>query len=166
LPGNGILTTSVKNGIFFDYIGNGVPIKTAWVDPNCGLLVRDLNGNGQIDNGSELFGNFTILKNGELAENGFDALVELDLNGDGEIDRAEAEAAGIRVWKDANTNGIVDPGELLTFEQAGVLSVQTRYIVSQETDENGNMNKWIGTFKRSDGRKAAAVDVLFLNEAP
>ena len=161
LDGNGVRTTSLENGINFDFEGNGSLLRTAWADPNCGLLVRDLNGNGQIDNASELFGNFTILKNGQLAYNGFEALAELDLNGDGEVDRAEAEAAGILIWKDANTNGIADSGEMLTFEEAGVLSIQTRYVHSREIDENGNMHRWIGTFTRSDGTKASAIDVLF-----
>lgn len=47
------------------------------------MLVRDLNGNGLIDNGTELFGNSTILSNNETAANGFEALKELDSNGDG-----------------------------------------------------------------------------------
>jgi len=164
LDGKGVRTTSLSNGVVFDFAGNGNAVQSAWSDPSCGFLVRDLNGNGQIDNGSEMFGDYTILKNGEQAKNGFIALAELDLNGDGEVDRDEAEAAGIRIWRDANTNGIVDAGEMLTFEQAGVLSVQTRYVNSREVDENGNMYRWHGTFIRSDGRRAAAVDVLFITE--
>jgi len=148
----------------FDYAGTGNPVQTAWVDPNCGLLVRDLNGNGQIDNGTELFGNNTILKNGQLASNGFDALAELDLNKDGVIDRSEATAEGIQIWKDANTNGKVDPGEMLTFEQAGILSIQTQYVISHNIDANGNMWKWQGAVNYSNGSRSVCVDVLFATE--
>ena len=165
LDGNGIQTTSLGDGAIFDYAGTGVPIRTAWITPNCGFLVRDLNGNGQIDNGSEMFGNYTVLKNGQLAANGFDALAELDLNGDGVIDRSEADAAGIRIWQDSNSNGMVDPGELLTFEQAGILSISTQYTVSHHaTDANGNNWRWQGTFTRSDGTSAICVDVLFVTQ--
>ena len=146
----------------FDYAGDGNQVKTAWADPNCGFLVRDLNKNGQIDNGSEMFGNFTVLKNGNIADNGFDALAELDLNGDGIIDRSEATAAGIMIWQDKNTNGKVDPGEMLTFEQAGIMSIRTQYAVSHNTDENGNMWRWQSVINRSNGTRAICVDILFV----
>ena len=164
LDGNGVRTTSLENGTMFDFSGDGQPVKTAWADPNCGFLVRDINGNGQIDNASEMFGNFTLLKNGQRANNGFDALAEFDLNGDGVIDRSEAEKAGILIWNDANLNGKVDPGELLTLEQANILSIQTQYTVSHYTDENGNIWRWQGVFNRSNGSRAICVDVLFATE--
>jgi len=164
LDGNGIRTTSLANGVMFDFAGDGNPVKTAWADQNCGFLVRDLNKNGQIDNGSELFGNFTVLKNGDLADNGFDALAELDLNGDGIIDRSEATAAGIMIWQDKNTNGKVDPGEMLTLEQAGILNIQTRYVVSHTTDANGNTWRWQSIFTRSSGVRSVCVDILFITE--
>ena len=165
LDGLGIQTTSLANGVTFDYAGAGNPIKTAWVTSNCGFLVRDLNGNGQIDNGAELFGNFTVLKNGQLAANGFDALAELDLNGDGVISGSDADAAGILIWNDVNVNGKVDSGELLTLTKAGVLSIQTQYTVAHHSaDANGNLWKWQGTFTRSDGSTAVCVDVLFKTE--
>ena len=162
LDGNGVRTTNVENGVIFSYEGDNNRVRTAWADPNCGLLARDLNGNGQIDNAAELFGNYTILENGEKASNGFIALKELDLNQDGTVDREEAEKAGIFIWIDANTNAAVDPGEYLTFEEAGVLSIDTNYKVRNKTDENGNVHRWLGKFTRSDGSKAAAEDILFM----
>ena len=164
LAGSSVLTTSFDHGVVFDFEGDGDPVKSAWAAPNSGLLVRDLNGNGRIDNGSELFGNYTILKNGALAGNGFEALAEFDLNGDGLVDRAEAKAAGILIWIDANTNGKADPGELLTFEQADVFAIETNYKVTSQFDKNHNLLKWIGTFIRSDGSKAPAIDVIFISE--
>jgi len=158
------LTTSLENGVLFDYAGDGKAVKTAWADPSCGFLARDINGNGQIDNASELFGNYTVLSNGERASNGFIALRELDLNNDGIVDKDEASAAGILIWRDRNVNGKVDAGELLTFEQAGVSSVSTNYKVRNKVDGNGNTHKWLGSFTRSDGSKASAEDILFITE--
>ena len=86
------------------------------------------------------------------------------MNGDGRIDRAEAKAAGILIWRDANVNGVVDPGELLTFEEAGVLYIETSYKVRSKIDENGNMHRWVSSFTRSDGSKASAIDVMFVIE--
>jgi len=164
LSGNGIETTSLADGVMFDFAGTGNPIQTAWAAPSCGFLVRDLNGNGQIDNGSEMFGNFTVLKSGQLADNGFDALAELDTNGDGTIDQTEAAAAGLMIWQDNNTDGKVDPGELMTFEQAGIRIIRTDYTVSHTVDANGNIWRWQGMVNYTKGTRSICVDVLFVTE--
>jgi len=49
---------------YFDMDGDGFKEKTAWVQEGDGLLALDRNNNGTIDNGSELFGNFTPLGDG------------------------------------------------------------------------------------------------------
>ena len=121
LDGDGIETTSMTGGTYFDHDGNGFSEKTAWAGKDDGLLVRDLNNNGQIDNGSELFGNNTVLSNGEKAANGFEALKDLDSNNDGVFNNQDTAWNEVKVWKDTNQNGIVDEGELLTLEQANVI---------------------------------------------
>lgn len=118
LDGDGVETTSVANGIYFDHDGNGFAEKSGWVGKDDGLLVRDINGNGQIDNGTELFGNNSVLSNGQKAKNGFEALKDLDSNQDYVFDQNDAAWNEVKVWKDSNSNGIVDEGELLTMEQA------------------------------------------------
>jgi hypothetical protein len=95
-------------GIHFDHDGNKFAEQTGWVGKNDGMLVWDKNGNGQIDNGAELFGNNTVLKNGSKADNGFSGLADLDSNKDGKVDANDAAASQLRVFKDANSNGVVD----------------------------------------------------------
>jgi hypothetical protein len=58
LDGDGIETVGVdpNNPILFDHDGDGVKNGTGWVLPDDGFLVLDRNGNGVIDNGTELFG--------------------------------------------------------------------------------------------------------------
>jgi len=80
LDGDGITTTSVTNGPWFDHDSNGFVERSGWISPYDGFLVMDRNGNGFIDDGKELFGNETILSNGIKAANGFEALDELDGN--------------------------------------------------------------------------------------
>lgn len=70
LDKNGIVTTELLGNHYFDYDSDGLREKTAWVGKGDGLLVRDINNDGKINNGSELFGNHTILANGERAKNG------------------------------------------------------------------------------------------------
>ncbi|WZB61814.1 hypothetical protein WJ970_33540 [Achromobacter xylosoxidans] len=57
-------TLSYTSGIFFDHDGDGFAEETGWVGKDDGLLVWDRNGNGQIDDGSELFGNNAYLPGG------------------------------------------------------------------------------------------------------
>ncbi len=60
LDGNGVDTLSLNDGVYFDHTGNGFMILTGWVAPCDGLLVRDINGDGEINNGGELFGDFIL----------------------------------------------------------------------------------------------------------
>jgi len=161
LDGNGVKTIPIEQGVQFDYAGNGRKLCTAWVDPGDGLLVRGTIGNGQIVTGADLFGNYTPLKNGKLATHGFEALAEFDSNGDGIVDRDEAEAAGISVWKDANSNGVADPGELLKMEEVGIWAIEVGYTASDDEDENGCLHKWQGAYLHPDKTKSSAVDVIF-----
>ncbi len=99
LDGDGIETTGVKDGAYFDHAGDGFSEQTGWVGANDGLLVYDRNGNGRIESGAELFGDNTLLVDGNHAANGFEALAELDDNQDGKIDAQDAAFANLRVWK-------------------------------------------------------------------
>ena len=109
LDGDGVVeTTSVANGIYFDHDNNDFSEKSGWVGKDDGLLVRDINGNGQIDDGTELFGNNSVLSNGQKAANGFEALKDLDSNNDGVFNSQDTAWNEVKVWKDANQNGIVD----------------------------------------------------------
>lgn len=159
LDGDGVETTSIGHGTYFDHSADGFAEKTAWVGKDDGLLVWDRNNNGQIDSGRELFGSETLLANGKQAANGFAALAELDSNGDGVIDANDTAFAELRVWKDANGDGRTDAGELLTLAQAGVQSIDVAYKNSTLVDTQGNAHKQVGSYTGVDGEKRAATDV-------
>ena len=161
LDGDGVETTSVENGTHFDHDGNDFAEKSGWVGSDDGLLVRDINGNGVIDDGTELFGNNSVLSSGQKAKNGFEALADLDTNNDGLFNSSDAEWNNVKVWKDANGNGIVDEGELLTLEQVGVAGINVDYKPSTTVDDNGNEHKQTGTFIKTDGSTASIHDVWF-----
>lgn len=57
---NGVTSTRLDNTVYFDHDNNGFAEATAWVEKDDGLLAMDKNNNGKIDNGNELFGNYTI----------------------------------------------------------------------------------------------------------
>lgn len=78
LNGNGIETVApnAANPILFDHNGPsassgqaGIKTGTGWVAATDGFLVLDRNGNGTIDNGTELFGDSTQLAAGGNAAN-------------------------------------------------------------------------------------------------
>ena len=161
LDGDGVETTDTQNGIYFDHDDNGFAENSSWVGKDDGLLVRDLNNNGQIDNGTELFGNNSVLSSGEKAANGFEALADLDSNNDGIFNSSDTAWNEVKVWKDVNSNGEVDEGELLTLEQANIVGINLDYQNSGTVDENGNPHKQTGTFTKTDGSTGSVHDVWF-----
>jgi hypothetical protein len=171
LDGDGVETTalskSMTGGTHFNLDAKGLAENTGWVGKDDGLLVRDLDGDSQITSGRELFGNHTLLTQGthagQEAANGFEALQELDSNADGVVDAKDAAFATLRIWKDANGNGLTDAGELLTLVQAGVRSLRVTYTdnPNANADAQGNQHRQLGGFTKLDGSTQQMDDVWF-----
>jgi Ca2+-binding RTX toxin-like protein len=161
LDGDGVETVSAEGGVYFDHDGNRFAEKSGWVGGDDALLIRDLNGNGIIDGGSELFGNNTLLANGKKAANGFEALAELDSNGDGIVDKNDAAWSQLKLWQYKDGDGVLDAGEMLTMEDGGVAGLNVGYKNQTVTDKNGNEHRQSGTFIRDDGTTGQATDVWF-----
>ncbi|SMB26121.1 protein of unknown function [Sterolibacterium denitrificans] len=159
LDGDGIETISVAHGVLFDHAADGFAERTGWIGRDDGLLVRDINGNGKVDSGRELFGSETLLENGSKAANGFEALTELDVNADRVIDANDVAFSELRVWKDTNSNGHTDTGELLTLAEVGVQSINLTYTNSSYVDAQGNAHKQVGSYTTTDGQTHTATDV-------
>ena len=162
LNGDGVTTVAKDSDIIrFDLDNNSFAERTGWVNKYDGLLVRDLNGNGRIDNGGELFGNYTKLANGQMAANGFEALNDLDDNHDGQITAADTAWKTLRIWQDTNQDAHSAKGELSTLDELGITSISTKYQNSTEIDTAGNAHKQISSARRSDGSSIAVSDVWF-----
>ncbi len=161
LNGDGIATTNLNNGVYFDHDGNGLAERTAWINGQDGLLVRDLNSNGKIDNGGELFGSETLLLSGEKAANGYLALAELDENADKQIDSQDAAYTTLKIWQDANGDGKSSANELFDLAGLGIQSIATNYTTTYQTDANGNIAKQTSTFNKTDDSINTSVDIWF-----
>ena len=142
--GSGFRLTNVADGVWFDFFDTGSRIKISWTAnySTNAFLVLDRNGNGRIDNGKELFGNLTPQPPSTEA-NGFLALAEYDkrANGghrDGVIDRRDSIFSSLRLWQDANHNGVSESAELSTLGQLGLKTLDLDYKESRRTDQYGN----------------------------
>ncbi|WP_415896380.1 calcium-binding protein [Neptuniibacter sp. QD57_21] len=156
-----IETLSHKQGIHFDVDANGFAERTGWIDSDDALLVRDLNNDGLITSGSELFGNNTVIESGTKAANGYEALKELDLNDDGVVDLDEAAAAGLKLWRDLNSDGKSQEWEMTTLDNAGIQSLNTNYSDILIDDGKGNTLEQISTATAADGSSVDTADVWF-----
>ncbi|MDD5228344.1 MAG: hypothetical protein PHD53_06045, partial [Methylococcales bacterium] len=161
LNNNGVETTGVNGWAYFDHAGDGFAERTGWVGVTDGLLVRDINNNGRIDNGNELFGSETLLADGNKAANGFEALKALDSNGDNQINADDAAFANLQIWIDADGDGSSQPNELSSLQAASVTAIATAYLNSDIIDAQGNAHRQTGSYTRADGTQAAAEDVWF-----
>ena len=164
LNGDGVQTTTVENGTQFDMNADADLDQTAWVSQQDGLLVMDIHEDGVIEDGRELFGSATILRNGMTAKDGFDALRDLDSNEDGIIDASDPAFENLRVWVDANGNGVTDAGELKTLQELNIVSFQLQAEVS-DVQQNGNALGLISSYTTGDGQTHDLVDVWLNVEA-
>jgi hypothetical protein len=129
--------------------GDGHKELVAWTSPETddAWLVLDRNGNGQVDTGKELFGNFTDQPHATSVHNGFLALAEFDRtdsggNGDGQIDREDTVFRSLRLWQDRNHNGISESSELHKLKNFGLKTLDLDYKESRRTDQYGNQFRY------------------------
>jgi hypothetical protein len=156
LNGDGVRTVSLRDSTGrFDLLNTGHAIRSGWLSGSDGFLAIDANGNGRIDDRSELFG-------GQIGE-GFARLASFDSNRDGVVDANDARFSELLIWQDSNGNHQTDSGELRSLTQAGLASLQTGYRVDP-TLQNGNWLVERSTATFSDGRSTEMVDAYFAVE--
>jgi len=117
LDGDGAEFVALAAGVTFDYAGDGSPESTAWVGSDDGILAIDRNGDGIVNDGSEIvFGG-----NGLTDLQGLAA--DYDSNKDDVLDASDTDFAKFGVWQDANSNGVTDLGEFRSLSDAGIVSI-------------------------------------------
>jgi Ca2+-binding RTX toxin-like protein len=147
MDGDGV-EISVDGQTAFDMDSDGFKESTSWVHPDDAFLVIDLNadgsrgtGDGKIDKTFELAfsewlptGGVTDLQ--ALAI--FDQLADMGGNGDGVISSADTVWSELRVWQDANSNGISENGELKSLDELGFSQINLTYDDGTAYDDNRN----------------------------
>ena len=161
MDGNGIKTISINKNVLFDLDNNLFAENTGWVDKGDAFLVWDRDGNSMIDSGNELFGNHSLLQNGEKAANGFAALAELDSNKDKVFDASDEAWAKLQLWFDHNQNGISEEGELIRLADSQIKNINLNYQDINRTDESGNTHRQHSSVTWADGKTTDINDVWF-----
>jgi len=162
--GRGFNLTDAKSGVKFDITGTNHPIQIAWTASGSqnAFLAIDLNHNGKIDSGKELFGNFSPQPMSK-EPNGFLALAIYDTpalggNGDGIIDARDRVFSSLLLWIDKNHDGISQPDELHSLAELGVTSIDLKYRESRRIDEFGNEFRFKGRIDIGAKGSQSAVD--------
>ena len=160
LDGDDIETVAANGRVLFDHDGDGVKHGTGWVRSDDGFLVLDKNGNGRIDNGTELFGVDTVKTNGRKALDGFDALRDLDSNADGVFDANDTRFNDVRVWRDLNQDGVSQASELKTLAEHNIAAIALNPVAANTNFGNGNRLTHTALYTRTDGSTGTAANLI------
>jgi large repetitive protein len=156
LDGDGVEFLSSAAGVAFDFDGDGEAESTAWVGSDDGLLVFDRNGDGTVKDGSEIVfakGNLTDLQ-GLAADH--------DSNKDGRLDANDTDFGKFAIWRDANSNGVVEQGELQSLSAAGIASISLVADGKNYATANGEVIvRGEAEYTRADGSKGKLADAAF-----
>ncbi|MBO6769993.1 MULTISPECIES: hypothetical protein [unclassified Thalassospira] len=147
LDGNGIDITSLKDGQLFDIDGDGTLDQTAWIKGADALLALDRNGDGEINDGRELFGD----QHG--AKDGFAELSKFDDNLDGLIDQQDGVFSSLVLLRaDGSQQGLADAG-IKSISLAMVTPIDKRLIGGDLVAQS--------KFERDDGSTGQVGEVFF-----
>lgn len=142
------ITSISDQSFFFDLDCDGVEEKVAGLGAGSGFLSYDRNGDGKINDGSELFGT----KSGD----GFADLSELDSDGNGWIDENDEAYGKLQVW----LRGEDGVDRLLSLQEADVGAIflgsaSTEYSMYAEGG-SGNLSPVAAENTRTDQRDDAS----------
>lgn len=145
----------------FDFTGGGEGVRTDWPTAHTPWLALDRNGNGLVDDATELFGSAVRLADGRRATHGFEALAELDDNRDGVVDAGDRRFGELLIWADHDADRVTSEGELRPARELVSLSLEYRALPS--CDRRGNCGIERAAFTWADARgglhRGEVVDV-------
>lgn len=171
INGDGLDLTDSARGVNFDLNGDQRAGRIAWTRKGSddAWLVLDRNGNGQVDSGTELFGNNTPQPS-SVSPNGFIALAEFDKpanggNSDGRLGQEDSIFNSLQLWQDANQNGVSEPSELKALAATGLVAIDLDYKEAGRRDQAGNSFRYRAKVTDTHGKQLGrwAWDVILVS---
>ena len=156
-----------KFPVKFDLKNSGKAASVGWIGKNAGLLCMDLNGDGKIKSGRELFGEYSHRIDGKnnKFENGFIALSQYDIENKGYIDASNPIFKNLKIWFDKNHNGISEPNELVKVESLGIKKINLHFETFKKPMKiAGNIIPIKAIVEMTDGSTKNIYDVFFQND--
>ena len=135
--------STVGGGVLFALVANGPKMQISWTRPDSDIawVVLDRNGNGSIDDATELFSS-TAPQPPSDSPNGFEALRMFDSTSDGWIDSDDAVYRSLRLWTDRNHDGISQGTELKSLRASGIARMSLDYRPTRRVDRADNEWKY------------------------
>jgi hypothetical protein len=152
LDGNGV---NLISGVAFDFDGDGDLDLGGWASAGDGFLALDRNGNGVIDGASEI----SFVGDYPGATSDLEGLRGFDANGDGMFSAADVDFVRFSLWRDADSDGETDPGELVSLSDAGIASISLSRSGVASSQAGGDILGY-GTVTFSDGSTTLAADTV------
>ncbi|KIC35648.1 hypothetical protein RA27_22835, partial [Ruegeria sp. ANG-R] len=141
--------------VYFDIDADGFAERVGWTGGDDGHLALDRNGNGVIDDITELYG--------DDAMPAFDKLRLHDSNADGVLDAQDADFGSLLVWQDFNQDGISQDNELKSLAEHDIVSIN----LNDQADDRFVKENYISnvsTVTFAGGETAELADVHYLND--
>jgi hypothetical protein len=114
--------TNPDASVSFDLDGSGLARQWGWITTNAAWLVYDHDGAGRIESGLQMFGSVTFWI---FWRDGYAALSSLDDNQNGIL--SGDELRNLALWRDLNSNGIADPGEVHPVSDYGITEISCNH---------------------------------------
>lgn len=159
IDGNGFDLTSADDGANFDIDADGLMDKMAVTKGNDAMLALDINNNGVIDNGKELFGD----QNG--AADGFSELAKYDDNKDGVIDSQDKIFDSLKLLQFVkNANGGYDQ-KLTLLKSSAITAIDLNKIYGANDEINGSsiVKKSFAYLNNNENNRINIADALLEN---
>jgi hypothetical protein len=156
LTGNGVkLTPLSSSNFFYDMAGDGKQHRTAWAGAGNGVLVLDINNNGQITQQNQVV--FTDWD--PSAKTDMQALEAVfDTNHDGMLDAGDTDWSLFKIMV-TNADGTTT---LETMAQLGITSINLMPNTTSIGEPDGSQITGETTYTTSGGTTGTAADVSFV----
>jgi Ca2+-binding RTX toxin-like protein len=158
LDGDGVELVDARDAkAQFAMLTDTSTLATGWVGADDAFLALDRNGDGVINDGSEI----SFVQDLPDAISDLDGLSAFDTNGNGQLDAGDERFGEFRVWQDANQDGVSQSAELQTLTERGIASIGLLRTLTGDTPDGaaGNVITATSDFTRLDGTRSTAADV-------